>query len=80
MKERILWWLFGTNDIQSYMELLRKRHDHVNECLELLDEHSKTLDRQEWALKTIERLMKICEKHGIDVDKEIEQIKLEEVI
>lgn len=77
MRERILWWLFGTDDIESYMKLLRQRWDHVNECLELLDEHKKTLDRQEWALNMIEKLMKICENHGIDIDKEIEKLERE---
>ena len=79
MRKRILWWLFGTDEIDSYMELLKQRWDHTNECLELLDEHKKTLDRQEWALETIGKLLKICEKHGIDVDEEIKHIEPEEV-
>lgn len=77
MRERILWWLFGTTDIDSYMELLRKRQDHLNENLKLLDEHGKTIDRATWAINTIEKLMKICEKHGINVDEEIKLIEME---
>lgn len=79
MRERILWWLFGTDEIESYMELLRKRYDHTNECLELLAAHGKTLEREEWALNMLGKLIKICENHGIDIDEEIKHIQLEEV-
>ena len=85
MKKLILWWLFGTDDVDSYMELLRKNRDylvdsleHTNECLELIREHRETIDRAEWFIQLSEKLIRICKNHGIDIDEEIKQIKLEE--
>ena len=86
MKQRILMWLFGTDDIKSYMELLREKKDHLtdalehtNECLELIREHRETIDRAEWFIQLCEKLIRICENHGIDVDEEIKYIQLDEV-
>lgn len=79
MKERILMWLFGTDDIPHYMELLEKSFNHSEECLKLLDDHNKTLERAKWELDTIRKLIRICENHGIDVDEEIKHVQLDEV-
>ena len=86
MRKLILMWLFGTDKIDSYMELLRKNRDHLvdalehtNECLELIREHRETIDRAEWFIRLSEKLIRICENHGIDIDKEIKNISLEEV-
>lgn len=78
MRERILMWLFGTDDIQKYMELLTKRIGHNDECLELIREHKRTLEREEWALNTVQKLIKVCENHGIDIDEEIKHIQLDD--
>lgn len=79
MRKLILKWLFGTDDIKEYMELLGKSLHHTSECLELLDDHKKTLDRNKWALETLQKTLIICENHGIDVDEEIKHIQLDEV-
>lgn len=78
MKKLILQWLFGTDDIDSYMQLLRENLGHTNECLELLNDHKESLDNQKWALDNLRKLIQICENHGIDVDEEIKHIKLYE--
>lgn len=78
MRKLILWWLFGTSDIDDYMDLLRKDLDHLNEEHRLIDDHLKLLDRQKWALDTLRKLIRICENHGIDVDEEIKHMELEE--
>ena len=86
MKKLILQWLFGTTHIDSYMELLRenRKHltnalEHTNECLELIREHRETIDRAEWFIEIANDLIKVCEKHGIDIDEEVRLIRLEEV-
>lgn len=86
MKKLILMWLFGTDDIDSYMHLLRenigllnKDIEHNEECIALIDHHKKTLEREEWELEMIRKLIKICENHGINVDEEIKHIELHEV-
>lgn len=76
MREIILRWLFGTDDIASYMELLERGINHSNECLELIDDHKDSIKRAKWALDTTRKLIKICENHGIDVDEEIKHIEL----
>lgn len=76
MKKLILNWLFGTDDVKRYMELLERGINHSEECKRLIDEHIETLESQKKDLNTIRKLIRICENHGIDVDEEIKQIEL----
>lgn len=71
-RESILMWLFGTDDIQSYMKVLKESIDDKLRAIELIDEHRQSLN-------TILKLIKICENHGIDVNEEIKYIQLDEV-
>ena len=75
MKKKILEWLFGVDNVKSYMELLYENKDHTNECLRLVDDHLLTLDRYKDDLQTIRKLIVICEKHGINVDEEFKLIQ-----
>ena len=79
MKKRILKWLFGTYDIDDYLDLLVKSRDNYNEQMRLIDDHLKTIDRAKENCNTIIKLIRICESHGIDVDEEIKHIRLYEV-
>ena len=45
MRKRILKWLFGTDDIEYYIELLVNARDNTSEQMRLIDDHIKTLDR-----------------------------------
>ena len=82
MKKLILNWLFGT-DVKRYEELL---HDHTEllrenlereqKYLDHIQDHLKTLYEEKEHIKLMLKLIKICENHGIDVDKEIKQIEL----
>ena len=74
MRELILRWLFGTDKIKDYMQLLGESIEHHKECKELIDDHLETLDRNKENINTLLKVIKICENHGIDVDKEIEQL------
>lgn len=78
MRKIILNWLFGTDNIEDYMNLLRMGVLHDKECLELIHEHQETIKTALWAINTIKKLTKICENHGIDVDEEIQHIELDE--
>lgn len=86
MKKLILTWLFGTDNIDSYMKLLRENMchctdgiKHAQECIELIESHKKTLEREEGELNMIRKLIKICDNHGINIDEEYERIQLDEV-
>ena len=79
MKKLILNWLFGIDDTKSYMELLKENMGYCDRCVELLDDHKKTLEDAKWALNNLRKLIRICENHGIDVDEEIKHIRLYEV-
>lgn len=86
MRKLILRWLFGTDDIRDYMELLRDdihHHDdnirHCEECIKLINDHRKSLERAKLTLDTARKLIQICENHGIDVDEEIKHIELSDV-
>ena len=76
MRNLILRWLFGTDDIEDYMRLLTQRTHCIEEELELMDAHKMTLEREEWALNTLGKLIKVCENHGIDIDEAIKHIQL----
>lgn len=76
MKKLILRWLFGTDKVKEYIQLLRESLEHHEECKKLIDDHIQTLNDSKERLNTILKLIKICENHGINVDKEIKQIEL----
>ena len=76
MRKLILRWLFGTDNIDEYTELLGRvinelesHQKTIYKNLEDLEEHRETLD-------TVRKLIVICKNHGIDVDKEIKNIEL----
>lgn len=82
MRKLILRWLFGV-DVERYMELLIKYRnlsdiylDEIRRHCERIEAHIKTLDELEIFLQDMMKLIKICEKHGIDVDKEIKEVEL----
>lgn len=79
MRKRILRWLFGTDDIKEYIDLLVESRDNTYEQMRLIDDHIKTLDRTKEHINTILKLIKICQNHGIDVDEEIKHVQLYEV-
>lgn len=76
MKELILQWLFGTDEIKDYMQLLAESIEHHKECKKLIDDHLETLNRSKENINTLLKLIKICENHGIDIDEEIKQIEI----
>ena len=85
MKKLILMWLFGTDNVDRYMALMQKNMSHcedgikhAQECIDLIDDHKRTLKREEWELDVLHKLLHICEKHGINVDEEIKLIEMEE--
>lgn len=78
MKKRILRWLFGTDDIKEYIDVLVESRDNTYEQMRLIDDHLETLEKSKENINTILKLIKICENHGIDVDEEIKHIQLDE--
>lgn len=76
MRKLILRWLFGTDDIKSYMDVLTGSIKEMTEHTKSIKEHQETLNRSIENLNMIQKLLKICENHGIDIDKELEQIEL----
>lgn len=76
MKKLILNWLFGHDNIDDYMKLLRKSVSCDKKCLTLINDHIETLHREKENLDIMRKLIRVCENHGIDVDEEIKQIEL----
>ena len=76
MRKLVLNWLFGTDKVKEYVQLLRESIEHHEECKKLIDDHIQTLNRSKENLNTIQKLIKVCENHGIDVDKEMKNIKI----
>lgn len=73
MKKIILNWLFGTDDIEQYIDLLRNCKEYCNRLLSELNKHHETLQKHKEDLEIIRKLIRICENHGIDVDEEIKE-------
>lgn len=78
MKKLILEWLFGTDNVKDYMELLRDNLNYIERLMKANDDHIKTLERHKEDLITMRKLIQICENHGIDVDEEIKHVKVYE--
>ena len=78
MRKHVLMWLFGTDDIKEYIELLCDSQRYVQEHLQTLHELVKEIEDHKKSLNLIRKLLKICEDHGIDVDEEIKHITLED--
>lgn len=76
MRKRILKWLFGIDDVKTYIELLSDSMEHDKKCLELIDDHLLTLDKCKDELQIIRKLIVICKNHKIDIDEEIKHIEL----
>ena len=74
LKNKILNWLFGTDNVKDYMELLGESIEHHKECIRLIDDHKKTLDESKGYIDDILKLIEICKSYGIDVDKEMAKI------
>ena len=74
MKKLILNWLFGTDNVKKYIDVLHENMQHSKECMGLIDEHIQSLSRHQKTLETTLKLVKICENHGINVDEEIKNI------
>ena len=77
MRKLILKWLFGTDDIEYYFELLQRDCDFLDQKIHLIEEHLNTLERAKEDLLICRKLIRICENHGINVDEEMKDVKLE---
>ena len=76
MKKLILNWLFGIDNVDSYMKLMLENVDCRQAYIDEMTYHLKTLHEERENLDIIRKLIKVCENHGIDADKEIKDIKL----
>lgn len=76
VRKKILIWLFGTDDIDKYTTALTNYCDEVKQHRNTLENYIKTMDDNLKDLSTMRKLIKICENHEIDIDKEIKNIKL----
>ena len=76
MRKLILMWLFRTDNIEDYIELLHRDNKRIQQQMDLIDLHLETLDKHKEDLDTIRKLIKVCENHGINVDEEIKKIEL----
>lgn len=74
MKKLILNWLFGTDNVKRYMEVLGEGVDRCQRYENEIAAHIKTLNEVKEHINTILKLIKICENHGIDVDEELKKI------
>jgi hypothetical protein len=71
-----LKWLFGTDDIEDYFDLLVNAKNYCGRLLKELNDHMETLKRGKEDLELLRKVLRVCENHGIDIDKEVKQIEL----
>lgn len=76
MKKRILMWLFGTDNMEEYFALLYEVQTEREKHISAIKRHIETLHNLQDNLNIERKLIKICENHGIDVDREIKEVEL----
>ena len=76
IKKRILMWLFGTDNMEDYFILLHEVQNEREKHANALERHIETLHNLQDNINLARKLIKICENHDIDVDKELKEIKL----
>ena len=83
MRKLILNWLFGTDKVDSYIELLHENIETYKQNQELrkryieeIEAHMKTLAMTQEIINTLIKLVQVCENHGIDIYEEEKNIKL----
>lgn len=74
MRKLILNWLFGTDNVKNYMQVLSEGVDRCQRYENEIVDHIETLGEVKKHINTILKLIKICENHGINVDEELKQI------
>ena len=77
MRKLILKWLFGTDKIEDYFELLYKESKYLQDKIHLIEDHLVTLEREREDLLMCRKLIRICENHGVNVDEEMKNVELE---
>ena len=65
MKKLILKWLFGTDDIKRYTEVIGNAMDANERCIKNFNSHIETLNEYRKDIDTMRKLIRICENHGI---------------
>ena len=78
MRKMILRWLFGTDDIQSYIDSLCDNVVVRKAYIREIEKHIETLNREGEDLELIRKLIVVCKNHDIDVDAELQKIELQE--
>jgi hypothetical protein len=76
IKSKILNWLFGTDNVLRYTELLERNIQSGKEYCNLIEDYIKELEQHKEDLNTMRKLLRVCNNHEIDVDEEIKHIKL----
>ena len=74
MRKLILKWLFGTDKVDEYFDLLCKFRDEIEEHRDEMKDHVKTIEGHIDTIKSTKKLIQICKNHGIDIDEEIKRI------
>lgn len=80
MRKKIMKWLLG-NDWEEYWDLHKRYCERItknislmNELIEKIEKEKETVEISLRICNLNEKLISICEKYNIDVDKELELI------
>lgn len=76
MRKRILEWLFGTSNIKRYIELLEDSIKLTEDFIKANKTHLETLEKYGEELDFSLKLLRLCEKHEIDICEELKQIEI----
>lgn len=74
IRKIILNWLLGTDNVKEYMELLADNIEVRKGYIEEIASHRTSLEQSKEYFEDTLKLIKICEQHAIDVDKELKCI------
>jgi hypothetical protein len=76
LRKLILEWLFGTDDIPRYIKVLDTSIKYYEEWSKSIESHRETIKSAKEDLDITRKLIIICKNHGIDIDKEIDEVNL----
>lgn len=79
LKELILKWLFSV-EVKDYFALMHEYHNLTKEIRQEIDDHLHTLEEHHKSLTDIKYLIDICDKYNIDIDKELDEMKIKPML
>jgi hypothetical protein len=75
IRRKVLMWLFETEDIEKYFNILSKYVDEIKEHRDAIQRHLNEIEEHLGTLRLLRKVLTVCQNHSIDIDKEVAELK-----